>query len=160
MQKKTAIKDPSCLELWGIPLLAKDWQKKLETARKTPGMVQAMLARLPAPEARALDLLYHNGPVQPRSWLGSKMQISRDELDLLLNRLVALGIVLLSRNRSRLDDSADRIELHSDIRTSIQSENLVVAVQKKLSILYPQWDGAGAASPRVCYHARVYPTRS
>ncbi len=143
MQKKTAIKDPSCLELWGIPLLAKDWQKKLETARKTPGMVQAMLARLPAPEARALDLLYHNGPVQPRSWLGSKMQISRDELDLLLNRLVALGIVLLSRNRSRLDDSADRIELHSDIRTSIQSENLVVAVQKKLSILYPQWDGAG-----------------
>lgn len=151
MQKKTDSADTECLEAWGIPLLARDWKARLKEARTNPEKLAALLVGLSADEGLVVELLFHNGYSQPRSWLLSKTKFSHEQLDLCLQRLTRIKLITLSRNRSRLDDSADRIELESESARSLAQHSLISMRNAKTSLLYPLWTESGPLAHAVEY---------
>lgn len=140
-----------CLEAWGIPLLARDWEARLAQAQGDPQRLAAVLVCLQAGDSLVVDLLFHNGYCQPRSWLLSKTRFPQDELNAVLQRLARLRLIAVSRNRSRLDDSADRVELERECARTILEHSLITARSTKTTVLYPLWTPGGPASHAVEY---------
>jgi hypothetical protein len=88
--------------------------------------VRTALLKLDERESQVYSILFLNGGNQARSFLLSKTHLEPDELDLLLENSADLGLVYVLKNRSRLNNSADRVIMNEAIFKTAFGANLIL----------------------------------
>jgi len=117
-----------CLEFWEVPFASAQWQDELASRFTNASALEAALLRLGAEESQVYNVLFQNGGNQPRSFLLSKLHFEADLFDLILKNLAELGLAYVLKNRSRLNNSADRVVMNEDIFRTLNTARLIVPV--------------------------------
>jgi hypothetical protein len=125
-----------CLELWDIPFASPNWQELLAARFADVLAIETALLRLNAGESSIFSTLYLNGGNQTRSFLFGKVRLAPEEFEPLLARLADLGLVYILKNRSRLNNSADRVIMNEDILHTITEAHLLVSPAARLNPLH------------------------
>jgi len=124
-----------CCEFWDIPFASREWREVLAARFASPPSLEKALLALGAEESRVVSALYLNGGNQPRSFLLTKTRIPAEEFGPILERLADLGFLDVLKNRSRLNDSADRVIMNEDIFQTLTEARLVASPPAPLSPL-------------------------
>jgi hypothetical protein len=116
-----------CLEFWEVPFASVRWQEELASRFTNTEALEAALQRLNAEESRVYNVLYQNGGNQPRSFLLSKLHLEAELLDPILKGLADIGLAYILKNRSRLNNSADRVVMNEEIFRTLSEARLIVS---------------------------------
>jgi len=133
----------NCLRFWQIQVNADDWQERLLAAWTDPVLLGDTMLHLDPPSARVVSLLATSGGIQPRSWLVSKSGYNAEQMESILQNLLRSGFLAISKNRSKLDDSADRVALNESIAACIATRAMLAELSQKPGTLRISSDGAG-----------------